>query len=93
LRSKGWFFIHLYADEAGYERKSKAWHKRAATGNLMGWSKAALPELKDNNYKTSMCTAVDDATVRQILEDAGLKLTFEDGKGSSTWIIGGQKLP
>lgn len=91
LRPKGWFFIHLYADEPGYERKSKAWRKRAVTGNLLGWSEAAKPELVNDNYKTSMCTVVDDATVRQVLAESGLTLTYEDGKHSSTWVIGGQK--
>ncbi|MHC4617397.1 MAG: class I SAM-dependent methyltransferase [Planctomycetota bacterium] len=91
LRPNGWYFIHLYADKAGYERKKTAWEKRAAGQVLLGWSDAALPELKDDNYKTSMCTVVDDAKVYEVLKESDLKITYEDGKQSSTWIIGGQK--
>jgi SAM-dependent methyltransferase len=92
LKPNGWFFIHLYADEKDYARKKEAWEKRAATGSLMGWSNAALPEIQDDEYKTSMCTAVDDETVRALLDECGLKLVYEDGKHSSTWVIFGKKV-
>jgi len=90
LRPGGYFFIHLYADKAGYERKKANWEKRAAAQELMGWTEAAKVELEDENYKTSMCTPVDDATVRALLDEVGIDIVWESGANTSAWNIGGK---
>jgi ubiquinone/menaquinone biosynthesis C-methylase UbiE len=98
LRPRGWFFIHLYADQKHYDHISVQWKKRAdaldkgagPSESLMGWEEAALPELEDHSYQTSMCTPVDDPTVRALLDELGLRLVLDEGAGGKRWLIGGQ---
>jgi SAM-dependent methyltransferase len=91
LRPRGWFLIHLYADQADFEQKLKAWSDRAQTGNLMGWSEPARRELAGDRFKTWMQTAVDHDTVLATLDNADLLLKYSEGERSQGWWIGGQK--
>jgi SAM-dependent methyltransferase len=91
LKPGGWFFIHLYADEKDYADKLRRWQIRAEAGDLMGWSEAALPELQDERFLTSMQTPVNYALTLAVLEEAGLELKHDVDANTFAWRIGGQK--
>lgn len=91
LRSGGWFLVHLYADEAQHADRLANWRERAESGELRGWSEAALRELEDNRYLTSMQTAVSVDRTLATLSDAGLEVVLSQNPGTDSWLVGGHK--
>lgn len=91
LKRRGWFLLHLFTDAKHAHLMKINWEEREQSGDLHGWSEPARYELEDGRWQTHTRTAVSKEAVRATLEEAGLKLLYDEEFEPGQWLIGGQK--
>lgn len=88
LRSGGLFCISLYNDEKDYQHKLSWWEGARRKGT--GFNE--LVQISLSNFETTMQTYIPAELVDKTLDENGLELMEEDGRGTHTWWIRGRKI-